>query len=129
MARIHAIDQTIGANVRRVRRLRGISQGELGKVAHVTFQQVQKYENGVNRISAGNLVLFARALGVSVASLFDGTSDTEPRSPRPEELSFSRVDYQLARELALISDDSVKRQLLALIRAIAPRAATERRTS
>ena len=119
MARIHAIDQAIGANVRRVRLLRGISQTELGKVADVTFQQVQKYENGLNRISAGNLVLFARALGVSIASLFDGTTDTEPRSPRPEELSFSRVDYQLARELALISDDSVKRQLLALIRAIA----------
>ena len=113
------LDRALGNAIRLRRRSLGMTQEQLANACGISFQQVQKYENGVNRISAGNLVLFARALGVSVASLFDGTSDTEPRSPRPEELSFSRVDYQLARELALISDDSVKRQLLALIRAMA----------
>ena len=66
------IDKYVGSRVR-VRRLGlGMSQTKLGRAIGVTFQQVQKYENGANRIGASNLYKIAKALGVDVAFLYDG---------------------------------------------------------
>lgn len=63
------IDKAISANVRETRLKLGVTQDELGRYIGVTFQQVQKYEHGINRISAGRLVVIAEALGVPVSSL------------------------------------------------------------
>jgi transcriptional regulator with XRE-family HTH domain len=61
----HAIDVAVGSRVRRARVDRGLSQGALAERVGVTFQQVQKYENGSNRISASKLVEIADTLLVA----------------------------------------------------------------
>jgi transcriptional regulator with XRE-family HTH domain len=58
------IDQAVGERVRRARKARGLSQTQLGQALGVTFQQIQKYERGSNRISSSALVIMARALEV-----------------------------------------------------------------
>lgn len=66
------IDVIVGGNVRRIRNLLGMSQETLGLKLELTFQQVQKYEKGTNRISASKLIAMTRALGCSIDQLFDG---------------------------------------------------------
>lgn len=64
------VDVAVGARVRLARKMRGQSQQALAQAIGVSFQQVQKYESGANRVSASMLVRIAAALGVSVAELF-----------------------------------------------------------
>jgi len=63
------IDREIGRRIRELRIIAGLTQEKLGDRLGQTFQQVQKYERGQNRVSGSRLVKMARALGVSVASL------------------------------------------------------------
>ena len=64
------VDVSVGARIRLARKMRGWSQQSLAEAVGVSFQQVQKYERGTNRVSASMLVRIAAALGVSVAELF-----------------------------------------------------------
>src|SRR6202451_2959803 len=66
------IDKHVGARVRMRRLMVGMSQGKLGAALGVTFQQVQKYEKGANRIGASRLQHLARVLDVPPAFFFDG---------------------------------------------------------
>lgn len=69
-------DERIGARMRRARHAKGMTQEDLAKAIGVKFQQVQKYETGINRISAARLFVAARALGVEI-SYFDTSSGGE----------------------------------------------------
>jgi transcriptional regulator with XRE-family HTH domain len=72
------IDQHVGARVRMQRTLAGLSQEKLGDGLGITFQQIQKYEKGTNRIGASRLQDIARILGVPVNFFFEGAkSDTD----------------------------------------------------
>ncbi len=66
------VDVYVGDRVRQRRKLLGLSQEELGALIGLTFQQVQKYERGFNRVSASKLFQIARALKTRVAYFFDG---------------------------------------------------------
>ena len=66
---LQSLDQQIGQRLRYFRQLSGISQRDLGTRIGCSFQQVQKYESGKNRISAPRLVMVSRALGVSSEAL------------------------------------------------------------
>jgi transcriptional regulator with XRE-family HTH domain len=66
------VDLLVGRNIRSCRLQRGLTQSELGGHLGVTPQQIQKYENGANRVGASRLDQIAGALGVSLATLFDG---------------------------------------------------------
>ncbi len=66
------IDIQVGQTVKRRRAVVGMSQTELANELGITFQQVQKYEKGANRISASRLYLIAKILGCTIESLFDG---------------------------------------------------------
>ncbi len=66
------IDAHVGLHLRRRRLMAGITQEDVGKVLGVSFQQVQKYENGTNRISAGRLYVLANLLNANVSDFFDG---------------------------------------------------------
>ena len=68
----NTIDRRIGQNLRDKRLAASMSQEALGDALGVTFQQVQKYEKGVNRVSASGLWLAAVAIGVPVAAFFEG---------------------------------------------------------
>src|SRR5262245_52483579 len=67
-----AIDRLVGHNIHIQRMAKGISQSDLAGRLGVTFQQVQKYERGANRIGAGRLVRIAGVLDVSLLTLFEG---------------------------------------------------------
>jgi transcriptional regulator with XRE-family HTH domain len=65
------VDKYIGARMREGRRAIGMTQQHLGEVLGVTFQQIQKYERGANRVSAARLFEICEALDVSLASMFE----------------------------------------------------------
>src|SRR3954470_24288824 len=71
MARSHPVDVHVGARMRQRRTLLGMSQEKLGTAVGLTFQQIQKYERGANRISSSRLYEFARVLDVPVSYFFD----------------------------------------------------------
>jgi transcriptional regulator with XRE-family HTH domain len=66
----HPIDVAVGARVRMIRKARGVAQHTLAEAVGITFQQIQKYEKGANRVSASKLAEIAAFLEVSVAELF-----------------------------------------------------------
>ena len=77
------IDVHVGMRVHVRRTMRGISQSKLGDALNVTFQQVQKYEKGVNRISASRLYQISQTLDVPISYFFDELPDniSEPKAP------------------------------------------------
>jgi len=68
----HPVDVFVGQKIRKIRKNRGLSQTQLGNGVGVTFQQVQKYERGTNRIGSSRLFKISSELKVPVGSLFDG---------------------------------------------------------
>jgi transcriptional regulator with XRE-family HTH domain len=113
-------DAVVGDNIRAHRLARKMSQTALGRAIGVTFQQVQKYEKGVNRVGAGRLVRVAHALGVSVTRLLDGVSGggrTEAASPVA--LIASARPLRLVQAYSAIEDDAVRRSLIGLMEALA----------
>ena len=68
------VDVAVGARIRLLRKVRGLSQQALAEAAGVTFQQIQKYERGANRVSASMLTRIARTLDVPVAEMFGENS-------------------------------------------------------
>ena len=86
----HEVDLRVGENLRRLRKGRRWSQGLLAERVGLTFQQVQKYERGTNRISASRLYQFANVMGVPLGEFFAGLADGEkgaqPAATVPDEL-------------------------------------------
>ena len=76
MARSHPVDVHVGARMRQRRTLLGMSQEKLGTAVGLTFQQIQKYERGSNRISASKLYDAARLLEAPVSYFFEGLDET-----------------------------------------------------
>lgn len=72
------IDIHVGSRVRMRRKLLGVSQEKLAEALGLTFQQVQKYERGVNRVSASKLYETSSFLGVDVSYFFDGLAGRDP---------------------------------------------------
>jgi transcriptional regulator with XRE-family HTH domain len=75
------ITRRIGANLKALRKTRGLSQGELGAALGITFQQIEKYEHGTNRISTAAAVALARALEIDLLRLFAGCDDGITEKP------------------------------------------------
>jgi transcriptional regulator with XRE-family HTH domain len=109
------IDVAVGACIRRRRRELSLSQSALAKTLGVTFQQVQKYERGANRVSASMLVRTAAALESSVAELVGEVA--QPGEP----VILARLDEPEANALlaayAKLNDGETRRALLALVQA------------
>ena len=116
-----AIDDFIARRVRQGRETAGVSQSQLAKAIGVTFQQVQKYEQGVTRITAGRLALIAKALGMTPAELFDGAPGCEVFAPSSEVSGVMQTGdgIRLASALALISDPPTRSALVSLVEAAA----------
>ena len=117
------IDKHIGQRVRMRRALIGMSQERLGELLGITFQQVQKYEKGTNRISASRLHDVARVLGVEVPFFFQGSAEGAPgkgeaASPINDFLS-DREGIELAKAFIAITDPGVRRAIVELARATA----------
>jgi transcriptional regulator with XRE-family HTH domain len=113
-----AIDAAVGRNLRIWRMAKGLSQSQLASRLGVTFQQVQKYEIGSNRIGTGRLVKAAGILGVPISALFDGTDDREPSRSLLALLS-DRRSFRLAHAFAAIRSNKFRESLVALVEKLA----------
>jgi transcriptional regulator with XRE-family HTH domain len=111
-------DVHIGRRLRQARLARGLSQDALGKKLGITYQQVQKYETGANRIGGSRLWDACRVLDMSVGFFFEGLSSTE-KAPSDQGEALSRRCLALARDIEAIRDDMVKSRIAGLVRAIA----------
>jgi transcriptional regulator with XRE-family HTH domain len=122
--RPHPIDVYVGNRLRLVRKMHNVSQEKLAEILGITFQQVQKYENGTNRISASRLHQAAHALDVPVSFFFpepvaEGSQrDTQGAAGVMGFLS-SAEGMELNRAFAQIEDPRMRRGVLELIRSIA----------
>jgi len=111
------LDVAIGARVRARRRMLGMSQTALGEELGVTFQQVQKYERGINRISGSTLIRLGRVLGVPAGSLL-GDDEKADEAPPWAYLMKSGV-AETIDALAAVKSPQIRRQIVALARALA----------
>jgi len=110
------VERQIGARIRRRRLQIGISQEALGGEVGVSFQQIQKYERGIDRISASRLLRVVQALGVTPAWLLDGLDADDAAATEPE---FDRATRDLLRAFGQIEDPAVKKSVLTIVHALA----------
>ncbi|MEJ0097013.1 MAG: helix-turn-helix transcriptional regulator [Bauldia sp.] len=103
---IHPIDRHVGFRLRLARASRKLSQTELAKSSGITFQQVQKYEKGTNRVSASRLFEFATLLGVEISFFFEGAEDSDKAATAAPEPLFhvAQVDVEILRALWKVKD-------------------------
>jgi transcriptional regulator with XRE-family HTH domain len=109
-------DIQVGETIRAHRLLAGMSQGDLASKIGVSFQQVQKYEKGTNRVGAGRLPQIAEIFGVSVGALF---KDHAGPGPVPVTLVTDTAAVKMLTAYAEIMDPSVRRNLSELVERIA----------
>ncbi|GAU80158.1 helix-turn-helix domain-containing protein [Bosea sp. BIWAKO-01] len=121
------VDEYVGIRLRRMRRLTGYSQTKLAELLGITFQQIQKYEKGVNRISASRLQHIANIFQIPVAHFFEGApvipppaADSTPEAPPPEvtDLLATRDGVRLAKAFASIRNLKTRRRIVALTEAM-----------
>jgi transcriptional regulator with XRE-family HTH domain len=132
--RANPIDVHVGTRVRLRRMLLGMSQEKLGERLGLTFQQVQKYEKGVNRIGASRLYELGKVLGVSVSYFYDEAPEVMVASqPAGHAAGFgempaenyaadflsSREGLELNKAFARITDAKVRRTIVDLVRSLA----------
>ena len=130
----HPMDIHVGARVRLRRMMQGISQDKLGEELDLTFQQIQKYEKGVNRIGAARLYEIARVLEVPVQFFYDDFGDgpetmigfaetaSDPGKGEDKTDFFQALatpeGMQLCRAFVAIKDYQIRRRVLDLVKAL-----------
>jgi len=115
------VDVEVGHRIRIERLARGLSQTALANQLGVTFQQVQKYEKGVNRVGAGRLTKIAEVLGVQVGTFFTGQEmfdegkDKKAGEASPLKLLTVSGAFRLLRAYADIEDTNLRRAIVDLV--------------
>ena len=118
---MRAVDAPVGSRIRLKRIMKGLSQSALGTAIGVTFQQMQKYESGANRVSASKLWALCEELDVPVSYFFDGLSggaSSEPEQAEARDLA-NRETLTLARAFDRIRDPDQRRSLVDLAKSMA----------
>src|SRR5262245_60680126 len=126
----HPVDVHVGKRLRLRRSVLGMSQDHLGKEIGVTFQQIQKYERGVNRIGSSRLYDFSRILTVPVGYFFEdfsgqnaaaipGFAEGDKGAYEAETLD-SKETLSLIRAYYKIKDSAIRKRVLSLIKAMGP---------
>ncbi|MHA1538888.1 MAG: helix-turn-helix domain-containing protein [Alphaproteobacteria bacterium] len=120
------VDKHVGERLRNRRKMLGLSQDDLGKSVSVTFQQIQKYERGDNKISSSKLYLFSKFLGVDVSYFF---ADFEKENALSEEnasntnTAFDSVKYNESREILRsfnkINDEMLRKKIVKFVKSLA----------
>ena len=121
------VDMHVGSRIRLRRQLMKMSQEKLGDELGVTFQQVQKYERGANRVGASRLYRLSRVLEVPVQFFFEDLSDKpmisgmaeDDQTPIVYNFIQSSDGVSLAEAFSRISDAKVRRRVLELVRTLA----------
>ncbi len=120
------VDLHVGGRIRMRRRLLGVSQEKLAEALGLTFQQIQKYERGANRVSASKLYEIARTLQAPIAYFFEGLTDPSALEPSDAVSSEQIVNdflmtgegLELAAAFPRVRRGPVRRRILDLIRAL-----------
>jgi len=113
------LDIEVGRRVRSLRLEKGMSQEKLGNQVALTFQQIQKYENGTNRIGAAKLQRIAQILGVSVSALYPDPVPAGRTSQEVAELIDTGSTLRLLRAYSRMRSPSLQRALTTLVEEIA----------
>jgi transcriptional regulator with XRE-family HTH domain len=120
------VDAHVGNRVRLRRQLIGMSQEKLGELLGITFQQVQKYEKGSNRVSASRLHMMSKVLNVPIQFFFEGLHDPDEASGFREGDGHAAVDVcatpesvQLAKIMADINNPAHRKMLVSIAKAVA----------
>ncbi|GAB4576018.1 MAG: helix-turn-helix transcriptional regulator [Rhodothalassiaceae bacterium] len=119
------VDVYVGKRIRERRKIMGMTQQNLAAELGLSFQQVQKYERGSNRVGAGKLVQLSRALDVPVSYFFEDIEDVRQKDIEtaerpvidPHILSHAQV-LAVVKSLIGIKDDKVRRKLIDLIESV-----------
>lgn len=121
--RPHPIDILVGMNIRLRRRELTLSQENLANAVNLTFQQIQKYERGANRVSASKLFEIAEALGMPVALFFEGPDRIDHPAPGPlsptHEFLMTEEGAELIRLFPRIERPAMRARILQLVRQLA----------
>lgn len=121
----NSIDAYVAARLRAYRKEAGLSQADVARNLGVTFQQVQKYEAGLNRIGAGRLFQFAALYGVPIEDLFPksaATGDGAKRSEKLDEIAVfaaSPEGYRLCEAFRRIKDARQRKLVVSLVQEMA----------
>lgn len=122
------VDVQVGARVRMRRMLVGMSQEKLGERIGLTFQQIQKYEKGTNRISASRMHQIADALNVPVSYFFEGTNSLEEKTapgfaeksaPFITDFLSTAEGLNLNKAFLRVKDPRVRRKIIDLVKSLA----------
>ncbi|MGR3540595.1 MAG: helix-turn-helix domain-containing protein [Hasllibacter sp.] len=105
----HPVDIHVGKRVRQRRWMLGVTQQQLAERVGIKFQQIQKYETGMNRISASRLWNIAEVLEVPVGFFFEGLSDDAPAPEVDGDILADREALQLVRSYYSIPENQRKR--------------------
>jgi transcriptional regulator with XRE-family HTH domain len=122
------VDLHVGSRVRMRRKMLGISQERLAEALGLTFQQVQKYERGANRISASKLYEIARFLSTPVAYFFEGLSEgaqaeDDAGEQTVHDFLMTAEGLELATAFPKIGNPKLRRRVLDLVRTMSEEAA------
>jgi transcriptional regulator with XRE-family HTH domain len=111
------VDEHVGEQIRKRRTMLGLTQDQLAQALGISYQQVQKYETGTNRVSAGRLFDIARVLDSGVSSFFEGI---EPDRDIPDDASDrgNRATIELVRNFQAITDPLVRKAISSLVKSL-----------
>jgi transcriptional regulator with XRE-family HTH domain len=118
----NSADIRIGESIRAHRLIVGMSQSDLGRKLGVSFQQIQKYEKGTNRVGAGRLPQIAKIFDIPIGALFDANAHTSPRKgtgAAPVKLIPDRNTLKLLTAFGDIAHSKIRHSLVGLVNAIA----------
>ncbi|HEU0058433.1 MAG TPA: helix-turn-helix transcriptional regulator [Hyphomicrobiaceae bacterium] len=116
------VDVLVGQNIKLHRLAKSMSQEELAQKLGLTFQQLQKYERGINRVGGGRLFRIASILGIEISSFFEGAERPERvpgQSFSPLSLISDPQPFRLVQAFSRISDPEMRRTLVSLVEKIA----------
>jgi transcriptional regulator with XRE-family HTH domain len=118
-----AVDVEVGQRIKIRRLAAGLSQTDLADGLGITFQQVQKYEKGVNRVGAGRLTRIAQVLKVPVITFFDGHGNTAGAAAQGKRSPLSFLadadGFRLLQAYSMLSDVALRRSILEMVEKLA----------
>lgn len=120
--RPNSTDIQIGESIRAHRLIAGMSQSDLAGRLGVSFQQIQKYEKGMNRVGAGRLPQIAKIFDIPIGALFDANADASPgksTGSAPVKLIPDRNTLKLLTAFGGIAHSKIRHSLVGLVNAIA----------
>ena len=116
------VDMLVGRNIKLHRLAKAMSQEDLAHKLGLTFQQLQKYERGINRVGGGRLFRIASILGIEISAFFEGAERpdrTQVDDFSPLNLIADPQSFRLAQAFSRITDPEMRRTLVGLIEKIA----------